>query len=410
MTPEIAPKPGGEQAGLQHALQYVALAESLEPELWGPNLVRALDSLEQEHDNLRTALCWCVNHGEAAIALRLSASLWRFWQLRGHLAEGLNWLDEALALPKAVPTELRARGLEAAGNLARSLGRYEKATVFYAGSLQARLKLGDKRGIALALTNLGVVAQLGGNDDASVAHHDASFELFRELGDPAGVGLSLITLGTMAQLQGRTASARALYEESLALFRAVSDTRGIAASLNNLANTVSEAGEFAAARSYYEEALNYFRELGDAGEEAACLKNLALMDLNAGAPNDACRLCQQSLELFDELADGRGVAACLDILARIAHAKHEDELAARILGAAEGLRDVLLSGLPATGTSLTSEPSLAIREVLGEEHFAECLVEGRMMSLADVISSALSALQGARADDLEGGTHAQVPG
>jgi tetratricopeptide (TPR) repeat protein len=392
----------------EDVLGLLDLAEDLEPELWGPKLTSALAQLQLEYDALRKALQWCVDNHEADLALRLASALWRFWELRGHLAEGLGWLDDALALSAGNHSEVRVRALEAAGNLARSLGKYERATVFYAGSLQARLKLGDKRGIALALTNLGIVAQLGGNDDASVAHHDASFELFREIGDPAGVALSLITLGTMAQLQGRTSSARTLYGESLSLFRALDDHRGMAASLNNLANTLSEAGDLPAARDNYSEALRYFRELGDAAEEAACLKNLASVELNASNLDQAAHLCRESLDLFDDIADGRGVAACLDVLVGIAQARERFELAGEVMGAAEGLWSLLLAvggEAPAFMGSERAGRAAGLSQILGAEQLAEFRAHGRMMSLGEVIGKAFDALDTTGASDTQGGLY-----
>lgn len=94
---------------------------------------------------MRSALCWSLVNKEAALALRLGAALWRFWEVRGCMAEGLGWLDQALALQVESAIEVRARALEAAGHLARSLGRYDRATVFYAGALQARLSWATSR-------------------------------------------------------------------------------------------------------------------------------------------------------------------------------------------------------------------------------------------------------------------------
>ncbi len=37
----------------------------------------------------------------ATAGLRLAGSLWRFWYSRGYLSEGLDWLDQFLALTSA---------------------------------------------------------------------------------------------------------------------------------------------------------------------------------------------------------------------------------------------------------------------------------------------------------------------
>jgi len=62
--------------------------------------------IDGEHDNLRAALRWSVAH-DPETALRLAASLWRFWFLRGHSVEGARWVERALAVAPE-PTRPRA--------------------------------------------------------------------------------------------------------------------------------------------------------------------------------------------------------------------------------------------------------------------------------------------------------------
>ncbi len=107
-----------EEAGERSAFErrhrdwYVALAES-DPTPVGD--LPASDRLrrpEVERDNLRAALASALVADPQA-ALRLTVALWRFWLMRGYLAEGYRWLTAALA---AAPehTAVRARALLAA--------------------------------------------------------------------------------------------------------------------------------------------------------------------------------------------------------------------------------------------------------------------------------------------------------
>src|SRR5262249_55234369 len=62
----------------QHAQYFLALAESLEPDLMRRGQASALARLEPEHDNLREALAWAMRSSDYELALRLGAALMRF--------------------------------------------------------------------------------------------------------------------------------------------------------------------------------------------------------------------------------------------------------------------------------------------------------------------------------------------
>jgi predicted ATPase len=80
----------------RHARYYLALAEEAAPELKGARQTMWLEQLETEHGNLRGALSWALERGEAELGLRLGAALGEFWSLRGHLSEGQRSLEAVL--------------------------------------------------------------------------------------------------------------------------------------------------------------------------------------------------------------------------------------------------------------------------------------------------------------------------
>ena len=80
----------------RHAAYYLALAERAAPALAGPEQGAWLERLDGAHDNLRRALAWFAAQGPPGAGLRLAAALLRFWQIRGHAAEGRSWLDRLL--------------------------------------------------------------------------------------------------------------------------------------------------------------------------------------------------------------------------------------------------------------------------------------------------------------------------
>ena len=81
----------------RHAGHWLAVAERARPGLHGPAQAAWLRRLELDQANLAQALRWTVTHGEATHGLRLAGALFRFWWVRGDVAEGRRWLECLLA-------------------------------------------------------------------------------------------------------------------------------------------------------------------------------------------------------------------------------------------------------------------------------------------------------------------------
>ena len=126
---------GGELADVRrrHAMFFLTFGEQREraTNVGGPARPAATAELGQEYPNIRLALGWTQEHGEAQIGLRLARTVQFLWQARGYPSEGLAWLERLLALPGAEePTPARAVCLLAAGRLATMLGSLEAGRAF----------------------------------------------------------------------------------------------------------------------------------------------------------------------------------------------------------------------------------------------------------------------------------------
>jgi predicted ATPase/class 3 adenylate cyclase len=66
-----------------HAHYYLALAERLRPRIDSREGKTILARLDAEHPNLRAALTWAIEQGDADIGVQLGAASWKFWYVRG---------------------------------------------------------------------------------------------------------------------------------------------------------------------------------------------------------------------------------------------------------------------------------------------------------------------------------------
>jgi predicted ATPase/DNA-binding XRE family transcriptional regulator len=101
-----------------HAEFFATLADAAPDGLRGREQLGWISRLELDHDNLRAALDWSLQHREPELAGRLAAGAWQFWRTRGYYHEGSRWLDAALELGDELPERSRASMLNGAGVLA----------------------------------------------------------------------------------------------------------------------------------------------------------------------------------------------------------------------------------------------------------------------------------------------------
>ena len=373
-----------ERMRARHAQWFTEVAEANERSLTGPRQAAALAALEVEHPNMRAALRWSLEH-DAARATRLCAALWRFWWIRGHLAEGREWLGAALDEPG--PDDVgRAAALIGVGVLARTQGAYGEASEYLEQGLRLSRSIDARPALALALLNLGTV-------DLHRCEYARAWSVFQEarghyaaLGDLRGVGHCLNCLATARLGEGDLAAALPLFEQALAVFRPMGDQWSVAMVLANLGWVAYKQERHAVARSLYEKALVTYRGLGDDRGVAGMLLNLGIVGEDE---RDVAGLFEEALLTFVRLGDRRGMAECLEALAddRLA-----DDAAGAVvlLGAASDLRAGI--GAPLSPEDRTDRDGrvASLRTELGDAAFDVAWQDGRLMPTDDVLAVALT--------------------
>jgi predicted ATPase len=247
-----------------------------------------LDRVEAERDNVRAALSWSFDAGCEEEALEILTSLRRFWWVRGP-AEGLVWLEKALARARATP-ERRAPALEAAGGCAWFIGDSERALELFEEGLCLFRKVGDRAGVAIMLTRMGPPLQAAGRAEEADAVVREGLAVHRELGDKGEMMLCLHMLGGFAFERGDRKEARALLEESAAICRELGDSFFLPYNLLNLAEVALDEGDLVRAQALGREGLNVAREIGDEIMVVAALTLLSITAARCGEPALAGRL------------------------------------------------------------------------------------------------------------------------
>jgi predicted ATPase/class 3 adenylate cyclase len=280
----------------RQAAAYLDLVEGCAPGLTGTDRKALLDRLDRENGNLRAALAWSIDGGRPDTALRLGSALWRFWQMRGLLSEGTEWLRKILAMPaaEAHPKE-RAAALEAAGGVAYWRGQMDIAMEFYRDSLELCRHIGEPRAIANALFNLGFPTLVVRTDVArSKAAFEESLAMYRALGDKEMIARVLWGLGNAYYFAGEAAASRDALLEDIELLRAVSDPFSLNWALHTLGLAYHRLGEDARSAPVWREALQHFAAVQDISGITFLLGDFALLAREMGDQLRSIRLMAAS--------------------------------------------------------------------------------------------------------------------
>jgi predicted ATPase len=331
-----------------HAGYYVGLAEEHARKLRGSSDLRELEVFEQEHENLRAAWRWSLDH-EGTLALRLGGALGRFWEIRGHLSEGRRGLEEALTRYPDAPTTARARALNVLGRLTQLQGELSKAVTLF----------------------------------------EKGLELWRLTDDKEGLAVSLNGLGTAALAKKDYTRAEPCFLESLGLLEAVGDKGAMAVVLNNLGEMARYRDDFRKASEYYEASLALQGEIGNTRRRALVLGNLGFVAWRLGDNKRAAAFQKESLALKYEVRDEIGLSYCFVGLAAVCCDSGEHERAASLLGVVDALIARTKHQLDPVDRNDAERTAALIRTHLDPVAFTAARDRGRAMSLDEAVEYAL---------------------
>jgi len=333
----LAERPDAASVRDAHARHFGGLATRAGAGLTGPDQAAWVRRVQSEYQNLRAAFERAVQTAEPDVAVDVTIGLWRYWRNRGQFSDGREWLDRVLAVE--LTDGQRACVLHAAAVLAAAQDDHEGASTFARESRERALAAGDQRTGAQAGNALGIAMLTGGRLAEAREVFADCLTTWQRLGDPHGTAMAHGNLAMVALRLEEVDTASWHTSECLSLERAQGNTRGIMLALLCLGEISTIRTDLDMANTYLDEALALSRQIGDVFGEAMALHQLGVAALRAGDPRLAVSRVAAALALRRDLGDRDDLSISLDTLAQlIATGFAAPVLAARLLGAADGLR------------------------------------------------------------------------
>ncbi|MFN8590318.1 MAG: LuxR C-terminal-related transcriptional regulator [Thermomicrobiales bacterium] len=314
----------------------------------------AFTHLDAERANITAALDFATTTGKAAIALGLIGDLWLYWTTRGSLREDARWIDRLLAMPElaTVDPAIRAAGLCGASWLAALRGK-----------------------------------------DSAVSLADAALSDARRAADAALEARALVMRSLALGVQGHFPEARAAADEAVTVARGSGDRDWLPFALNRHGVTLLASGDLAEAGARFEEALALWQHNGFGWGIGTALENLAGVTRQLGQWDRAVALYHEQLRLPGDPRDVWGTVNSLCGLAEITIGAGDAARGARLLGAAEHLREesgIALAGHEAERfmrTRQTARTALGTSRYTAEEQIGRDLGYDEALATAFAVSA-----------------------
>jgi len=333
-----------------HAQFFARLCEDLSPIMNTGRREEAFAELQREYSNVRAALEWSRSDtSDLHVGLRIAGAIWPYWVRRGHIREGLNWLQRLLKHDQNAPSECKASALIGAGALVQMDGNYTLALAYLSESIRLHRDDNNLSELGIALYQFSRVAYRNGEMSESGIALQESIELLRRWTPGWFLALALSEKGIREMYDGHLKEAAALQEESAAIMRYNDDVFGLTVPLRNLAL-------LATYQRQYDRALAY---------------------------------CREALEILCSIDDHHMVSYTLEVIATARCLNGDYADAARLLGAAERQRRSAGLAWPKNRRNDYDRMLDTLRSHLSAADFNTSWASGRALSREDAIAAAM---------------------
>lgn len=341
----LAARPDAAEVGRRHASYYQALAEQADRPLRGSGRNQWLERLDAETGNLAAAVRWFLDHDRGPLP-HLFRVLWLFWSQRDLEREARPWVEQLLPGDGTLdPQDMAELAWAAAvlavdtGDDAAALAGRERLAPLLAGIQDSFLHAASQLAMAWAMP-------ITGDFDAALRETLVSLEEFHGQDEPFVTAMTAFTVGSLETGLGR-----------------------------------------------YDNALQHLREARDLAElcggdwlAAGSRVQLAILHVLSGSLSEARPLLNEALDQSLAARSTPFVILCLAAYAFLAFAEGDPERAARLEGAAQGLRRRV--GLPAWPHLRRVEAELVakVRQRLSPSQFDQAFSAGSGLTQREAVA------------------------
>ena len=381
----------------RHFFYFDELAEKMWEVFRSPDALSWRGKGDDELENMRAALEWGMEHHVEA-ALHLAANFSIILGSVVNATEALGLLKSALdQVQSLAPVEgeanlyrqkLIASAKFSQGNIGMGGAGFPQVLHSFQEAISISRLTGDKKLLGYSLEMYFIASQFNNAPDGPAAAEEG-LAILSEINDQWGIGLASINMV-------RVASARGDLDEKQKYLRIVKERlqdapMAIQTGMFYLAMGSDERsrGNRELAKQHYENGLIVFRRMRNKNFELVMLSELGHIARGERDFSRAREIYQQTILGWQELGARPAIAHELECFAFIAIAEEEPHRAAKLLGAAEALREKGQSPMTDNERIEYDQSVVRLRSLLAVAEFNSLWAEGRVMTMEQAIQLAL---------------------
>jgi hypothetical protein len=219
---------------------------------------------------------------------------------------------------------------------------------------------------------------------------EEALELAREDCDLEASTLLLHELSLVLRAQGEYKESVRIGNECLAAYRAQGNKYRVAFALAAIAATYWNLGDDESSLPLIVESLGIAKEIGDLWLQASGQHSLGGIALRRKNLIEARYRFNESVRALRELDNLAGLLYLVESFGYLAIDEGDAETGARLLGAADALREEYRSPLPADEMEEYQDSSTRAKAALGELRFAAEFASGRLLSVDEALALGMS--------------------
>ena len=380
-----------------HLGYYLDLALQAERPLMGPEMMFWLRRLDSETNELRAALDWGLL-ADPERAIRLTIALIPFWRARAFGSEAVDAVIRAVAVAERLPpapaeaardrTILIARLLAAAAMAESVWGSGGRAPGYAKRAVALAAETDDLETKADALSSQAMAAAFSGHVEDAIQLQDSVVELAERRGDAwmvtmveASAALSALAVRDLATAERHQARATEAAARS-------GNPSAIAFATLNRGRILSWAGRLDEARPWFAEAEQAYQEIGDPRFVLVARSDFGHALRRGGELDEAEALTRETIRDWQHFGSRGAIANQLESFSFMALARGDSLRVARLLGAAESLREAASTVMLGPEQVEYDRHLEQLRRTLDPADLEREWAAGRSMSMDDAIDFA----------------------